>query len=154
MSKYAFFNPCLISLAMTSGGIATSLTIYGNERSKQLLNTFQTIEQKQMYFIVKNERIRLYMKAYMFAICVALVYTFALGRRGQPINYCIFSLLIQSITLIIYRFYPKQFDLEPYLHTDEQKSKYKSFTQEISNSYIMGLFVGIILFFVTSSRCK
>ena len=148
----SFINPCLTTLALSSAAIAASLTVYGNVKSKQLYNILDE-NQRIAYNNFKNERLQLYVKGYVFGLIISMYYAFVLDRRNKPIDYCIFSLIVQVITIVIYKFYPKEYYLEDYLTTDEQKRQFAILSQEISYSYVAGMGIGILLFLCTQPRC-
>jgi len=85
MSKLAFFDPCFLSLALYTASIYGALAIYSNYRSGTFTDTFTTIEQKQMYEIVKKEHVSLYYKALLIASVIGLIYIMPMYRRGQKI---------------------------------------------------------------------
>lgn len=150
----SFINPCMASLALVSGSIALNLAIFSTSKSNQLFNTFDNEDQKQMYYIVGKERLQIHSIAYGISITVALLYAFALNRRRKNINYCFFSLIIHSLALVIYKYYPRKYQLKPHLTSQEQIQKYDDLKKQMKNSYISGLIVGVGLYMLTESRCK
>ena len=150
----SFINPCMASLALVSGSIAVNLAIFSTSKSNQLFNTFDNEDQRQMYYIVKKERMQIHSIAYGISICAALLYAFALNRRRKNINYCFFSLIIHALAMIIYKCYPKQYNLRSYLVSQDQLKKYDDLKKQMKNSFVMGLAIGVGLYMFTESRCK
>ena len=150
----SFIKPCLITLGLSSASIVTSLTIYGNVRSKQL---YSILDEKQriIYDLVKIERAQIYINAYLLSLAIAMFYAYMVNKNGKSnsINYCILSLIVQIITLLCYKFYPKKLYLEDYLNTDMQKKQYNIFCEEIKWSYILGLCGGIGLYMINKPSC-
>ena len=146
-------NPCLFATALIGASIATSVASLGNSKSQQLMNAFTTDEQKQMYYLVKKERLSLYSMSHFISVVLALFYALAITQRNIKINYCIFALIIQFFTVFIYMFYPKNYSLKEYLKTEEQHRIYKEIGTYMRNSYLLGLAIGIGLYFCLGPKC-
>lgn len=146
-------NPCLLSLALVSGSIATTIATLTNHESKELYNSLDNEDQRQMYYIVKSERMQIYLSAYAISLTLAMLYAFALNRRNKPINFCIVSSIIHGLALIIYNMYPKNYSLSSYLSSQEQLYKYEKLCNKMKNSYFIGLFVGVLLFMFSEPKC-
>lgn len=150
----SFINPCMSSLALISGFTALSLITFTTNKYKQLYDTFDNEEQKQMYYIVGKERLQIHSIAYGFSITIALIYAYAVNKRNKNINYCLFSLIIHALALVIYKYYPKKYNLKPYLTSQEQLQKYDSLKNQMKKSYIFGLIIGIGLYILIETKCK
>lgn len=148
----SFINPCLITLGLSSASIVTSLTIYGNVRSKQLYSMLDE-KQRTIYDLIKMERVQLYINAYLLSLSIAMFYAYMINKGNGNINYCILSLIVQILTLLCYKFYPKKYYLEDYLNTDIQRKQYDILCNEIKWSYILGLCGGIGLYMINKPSC-
>lgn len=146
-------NPCLLSLALVGGSIATSMALYNNSLSKDFYNSLDNEDQRQMYYIVKSERTQIYSSAYAISLSLAMLYAFALNRRNKPINFCMVSTIIHGLALIIYSLYPKQYSLSSYLSSQEQLNKYEQLGKKMKHSYFIGIFIGILLYMVLGPKC-
>lgn len=149
-----FINPCMISLALISASIAVNVTVFTLNKSNELINSFTTEGQKQMYYIVRKERMYIHTLAYTISIALALLYAFALNSRKKPINYCFFSLIIHAVAIIIYKCYPRTYSLKSYLVTQDQKDNFSKLKLQMKNSYVVGLSIGVIIYMLSDSQCK
>lgn len=149
----SFINPCLISISLSSATIVSSLAIYGNIRSKQLYASLND-KQRVLYDKIKIARLSLYIKAYLFSIILSMFYTYVITDRNHSysIDYCIFSLITHVLTLLIYKFYPKDDYLEDHL-TAKQKVLYNKLSSEITYSYILGIIGAIGLYRINTPFC-
>jgi len=149
---FSSISPCLISTALTTAMIYTIISIYGNNKSQHLINTFTDAKQHTKLYQVRKERSELYTKGYFIGVFLMLFYAYAIKQKGGAINYCLLLFFKQIITLVIYKFYPKQHNLYDVLVTDEQKREYEILSTDISNSYAIGFLLGIIIFNYFMSR--
>ena len=147
----SIINPCLIAMGLSTASIVTSMVIYGNKRSQLLYETL-TSDQQIIYNKIKFERTQLYIKAYLFSAILSIFYSYVISQR-MSIDYCIFSLMTHTMTLLIYKFYPKDNHLEDHLTTDKQKLLYEKLIDEITYAYILGIFGGVGLHMINNNHC-
>ena len=72
---FSSISPCLISTALTTAMIYTIISIYGNNKSQHLINTFTDAKQHTKLYQVKKERSELYTKGYFIGVFLMLFYS-------------------------------------------------------------------------------
>lgn len=150
MIRMALFNPCFLNLILLTASIYGTLSLYDNIRSNLVTDTFKTLDQHQMYDIVNRELVNIYIKSYMFALIPAILFAIYMHINNKCFNSCIFTLIIKVVTIFIYMYHPKKYNIVPYLRTIEQKEAYNLHNKEIKESYILGLLIGAGIYLIIS----
>lgn len=138
------FNTCIIICTLATGLFGAMLYVvfnpYHSSNVVQFINTLDT-QQQNIFLQIHEERMKIFIFALVIALICGTIYLLSVPEYGV-MRSCMFTLIVLSLTYIIYLIYPKSKYMEQYLVRPNQKRALNSLYKNIKYRVVMGMILG------------
>ena len=140
-------SSCLLASGFIFASIYSMIISKYNQKTIKFIGTLDSVEQLEMYNRVKSERLIIYLQGQILGMIIGLFYLFYF-KNNSRYSYCYFSLITYVITVIYYLLKSKQYKMNDYLKTDEQRKLLNESNESMKTTYIFGFILGLIGYIV------
>ena len=134
---------CLIGFVL----LFSSIIMHFFVKKNTLMDTLSPTLQKKYKSIV-YERLKIYIMGMILGIILGLIYIYSYSGGIQ--NICIFIVIVMSVKLTFYYFYPKSDYMLYHLQTKEQVKAWTDVYKSYKNAWKYSLIVSFISYILIS----
>ena len=146
---------CLIGITL----LITSIVMHTQNKDKTIFKNFENLldeKQKDIYKNIVKERLKIYTMGMILGLSLGAYYIYSNPKDTYLI--CKFFMIIYTIKLGFYYFYPKQPLMLYSLTNQKQVDAWADIYTEMKERWVKSLFIGLIGYFFLSmyicSTCK
>ena len=140
-------SSCLLAGGFIFASIYSMIISKYNKKTINFIGTLDSVEQLEMYNRVQSERLIIYLQGQILGMTLGVIYLFYF-KNNSRYSYCYFSLITYIITIIYYLLKPKQYKMNDYLKTDEQRKLLQESNESMKTTYVFGFILGLIGYIV------
>lgn len=137
-----YMDNCVLAFSLVGGFLTTMFKSKNKDTSNKLQDLLDE-NQKSIYEKTRKERQNIYVYSWIISIVICAVYVYY-----NKVDNCTFLFALNLLSVILYLIWPKCHSLKPSLVTLEQKELYRQVGDEMKMSYMYGLLVGGLSYYI------